>query len=135
MMSTKSRMETKIKIHSPDYIGPGIWYMLHSLAIDSETNNDYDFFVKLLTKTVNNLGCKYCKKHGLEYLSRNNPNLINKNLTPSQYINKFHNTVNIRLGKPIYSLDKSREMFKNICKSCEIGEMKNKFISTKVTLI
>lgn len=121
-MSSKS-------IHNPAYIGPGIWYILHIIALDSDITSDYEFFIKLLRKVVANIGCSSCKKHATGYIQRNNPNKINKQYPPSYYLNKFHNTVNVRLGKPIYTLKESLNHFGEICKECEF---KNEQIVTMV---
>lgn len=105
-------------LHLPKYIGPGVWYVLHSLALDSDREHDFNFFKKVFLKIIHTFGCEVCKQHALKYIKTNPPSKIGPKYLPSEYINKFHNTVNVRLGKPIYTLEKSRELFKEVCHNC-----------------
>jgi len=111
-------METKTEIHNPQYVGPGVWYLSHTLAMAADIDKDYDFFIKFFKKMVNSFGCEKCKQHAQAYITKNPLSQIGDDYLPSLYVNKFHNTVNIRLGKETYSIDKSRAIFESVCKDC-----------------
>jgi hypothetical protein len=89
--------------------GPCVWYLFHTLAhhID-ETSPKFESvkneFISFSFRIATNLPCPECSQHATTYLSKVNPKLIKtKNDLKMLYLN-FHNAVNIRKGKPVFSL-------------------------------
>nr|QBK89681.1 MAG: Erv1/Alr family disulfide (thiol) oxidoreductase [Pithovirus LCPAC001] len=118
----------------PEIVGPGIWFVFHSIAIECDLTLDFNFFSKVITTIIYSLKCKKCKKHAIQYITRNDPyKQINRKFLPSKYINIFHNTVNIFLKKPIYSITESRKQYNQECKSC--GDLKLEIKNTNVDKI
>ena len=52
-----------------------------------------------------NLPCSMCRKHATNYISRVRLDEINTKSKLIDYLYKFHNFVNSRLGKPYYAKD------------------------------
>ncbi len=111
-------METKI--FDPKKIGPGVWYTLHILAEHSDANETPLLFINVLKIIVKTLKCKICRLHATSYIEKNNPydSIVSESRGCYFYINRFHNTVNLRLKKPIYSLTKSKEIYNEECDEC-----------------
>ena len=109
------------KMFDSKTIGPGIWYTLHILAKDCDSNHTPQIFIRILTLLVITFKCKICKLHAISYTEKNNPHdlIILKKQSCFFYINKFHNTVNLRLKKPVYSLNKSEKIYNSKCNSCD----------------
>jgi hypothetical protein len=110
----------------PKIIGPGVWYTLHTLAKECDNGNTPGLFIKVLKIIVYTFKCEKCRFHAVNYIKKNQPEfLILSNRQPcSYYINQFHNTVNIRLGKPVYTHKESNRLYKTSknCKSCELHD-------------
>lgn len=89
-----------MNFNDPKLWGPGVWFTLHLLAMNSTNHNET---IKQMTFILNHLPCETCKQHALQFL---------KSYPPKDYIDvkttnglffwtvKFHNAVNYRLGKP-----------------------------------
>lgn len=93
----------------PEYIGPGVWYLLHikgAHAISQQEKEDYASTFRLFCREFM---CKKCSGHCIEMLN---------NIPPENYFDiedgclrhsvDAHNTVNARLGKPTYDFNTIR---------------------------
>lgn len=90
--------------------GPCIWYLFHTLAHHIDENSSSfesvkNEFISFSFRIATNLPCPECSQHALSYISKINPKLIKtKTDLKMLYIN-FHNAVNIRKGKSVFSLE------------------------------
>ena len=103
---------------SPSVFGPGVWLMIHVLAIDSVNELAIDFFIEWMEKIIYRLSCKICVKHAHDYLMANPPeeyrNIINDDNVPCGMFLwswEFHNSVNKRLGKEIVSYSDAYKLY------------------------
>lgn len=103
----------------PKVIGPGSWFILHWGAWVAREDHEIDFFIKMLYTVINNFPCGDCKKHALEFITKDGPENY-KNWTYNgeklgmfYYLNKLHNWPNSRLGKRIISFDEAYNAFAN----------------------
>lgn len=87
----------------PNYWGPGTWKLFYSIAYTypdkpnlSEKTAALNFFssLKLL------IPCENCKEEYIKFLS-DNPPQVNSKILLNQWILDLHNSINIRLKKPI----------------------------------
>lgn len=91
--------------------GPGLWKYLHALPKYSES-------VDSLKATLHNLDlpCPECRSHYKEYITERPINIIQTRDAGQRWIFDLHNSVNKRLGKPLYP-------YKSCLSDCEkIGE-------------
>ena len=102
----------------PTIWGPHLWFFMHTLSLNYPDNptiidkkNNYDFFFSL-TKIIPCIGCR---NHYTEFF---NKNPINNYLTTKtkliEWVTKAHNNVNKLNNKPIWSIDKVVNHYKNI---------------------
>lgn len=86
------------KFADPNYLGPGIWWTLHTISF---MNLHDDLFLKIFKNTIDNLPCKKCRQHANEWYKNNNFDIYKASENYSQriYTFNFHNEVNRRLGK------------------------------------
>jgi hypothetical protein len=112
----------KIKYQIPvEKTGPGMWVLLHNIAYDiayvSKQSND--IYIYILNVTAKTHPCEICRTHMAEYLSKNP---ITNSTNVFEYMINFHNAVNIRLNKPIMSIQDALDLYgKNIetpCTTC-----------------
>ena len=96
----------------PEIFGPGVWLMIHVLAIDSINDLAIDFFIEWIHKIIYRLSCKFCVKHAHDYLMlhpiEKYRGITNRYGTPDGMFRwswEFHNNVNTRLGKDVINYD------------------------------
>ena len=106
--------------------GPGVWMTLHILSYTSDTLIKAKLFIATLLSIVNNLPCKKCRKHSIDFIKNNNYNpyikLIGSNkkhIGPFKYICKMHNNANKILGKPVINWLQAYEKYSNISEMCD----------------
>jgi len=106
-----------------DYLGPGIWYILHQQALATPWSNK-DQYYKFVQNIIDSLPCDKCRQDALTYLEKNAiSDLFNKKDGLFYWSVRFHNYVNLKLGKPQRGLDIIAE-YKNTehtCNSCTIN--------------
>ena len=73
-------------------LGPGMWLSLHGLA--EEFHNDSKMYKRLVISIFRKIPCNQCSRDAFNYLTRND--ITN----PMEWICKFHNHVNEKIGKP-----------------------------------
>lgn len=103
--------------------GTPTWYLFHSFAehIDDEFYKlNANHVCNLLQQVCSNLPCEDCRQHAITFTRRT----LNSRYIPTkehlkQYFFDFHNSVNVRLNKPIfknydmYKLSKLKPIFEN----------------------
>ena len=98
--------------------GPCVWYLFHTLAHHIKDDNSRFEAVKnelvaFSYRISTNLPCPECSQHANAYLSKINMKMIKtKTDLKMLYIN-FHNAVNIRKGRPVFSLEDADAKYKN----------------------
>ena len=107
----------------PIYIGPGIWYIIHSQALsDLYHEENKEEYVLLINSIADNFPCDLCKIHFKQYIKEHPiEDYFNIKLTDidnSDNIGlfywswKYHNSVNTRLGKDILSFNTALSIYK-----------------------
>lgn len=96
-----------------------LWYLMHSVAKMCSSGPDQQFFSKWLVFLVMLLPCKKCKGHALTYVS-DHPFVVKPNdpRNAFKYTVDFHNSVNVRLGKPVFLESVAWELYTDdlLCK-------------------
>ena len=101
--------------------GNGTWYLFHIIAekITVEIfNKERINLIYILNKICGLLPCPTCSEHANKYLQRINFNLIKNNEDFKIFLFNFHNTVNHRTGKKIFTREELAQKYKN-------GDIKN----------
>lgn len=98
--------------------------MMHVMAkwADEGSEQDKKTYCKNMERLMNDFPCSSCKEHCLAYISRKNPRrYVNKDQGLFIWSWDFHNTVNLRLNKPILSLDDAIAIYSNtyVCAGCD----------------
>jgi hypothetical protein len=115
---------TEVHTHnlSPEYLGPGTWWVWHTQAVYAKTYEERIEVVHLIENTLNHFFCENCKKHGLKYLKEHPlEDVLNLDLGLFKWTVDFHNSGNKFLGKPILSFDEAKQLYlgeEKTCKRC-----------------
>jgi hypothetical protein len=119
MACSKCRFKTDVPRPEKSQWGPLLWTILHSLSLQNQKQSDtyrlkelkqrWKFIYDTLPFII---PCLECRDHCSEYLKENQPTDWNLIQTEKQlsdlntlWFYKFHNSVNIRLLKPLFSQD------------------------------
>jgi hypothetical protein len=70
-------------------------------------------FISFSFRIATNLPCPECSKHATEYLSKINTKMIKTKTDMKMMYLNFHNAVNIRKGKPAFSLEDADAKYRN----------------------
>lgn len=102
------------KLHNPVYVGPGIWFTIHTLAANSRTDSEKEDVIRHIRKLQDRFPCLECKGHFGEYLSKHPPEDTLGGNEDSLFLwtVNFHNAVNYRLKKPQVSYEEAKSIFK-----------------------
>ena len=96
----------------------GIWFCIHVAAKQCDTPEDAEQFINFMNMIAEKLPCMECRAHCKEYMEKHRLEYF-KDVT-DKYGNytgmfkwswMFHNSVNIRLGKPIMKIDVASNMY------------------------
>jgi hypothetical protein len=87
--------------------GTPTWLFFHTFAeqISDELYQQHAREIcNIYVSICKNLPCGYCTKHATQYVGRTlNPHYIHNKTQLKQYLFDFHNSVNVRNGKPIFT--------------------------------
>ena len=86
--------------------GPSIWYLFHTLSFKIKEEEFSSICVELLDiiKIIcKNLPCPSCAQHATEYMQRLNYNSIQNKNDFKMFFFNFHNDVNKRIEKSMFS--------------------------------
>ena len=123
--------------------GNACWYLFHALAEklkpESDTPSNIQTILFHFKQICFNLPCPSCQEHAIKTLEKVNFNNIKNKSDLKTFFWEFHNIVNKRINKPIFSRDKlddmySKAIFINIVNRF-ITVMKSKDISTERTMM
>jgi hypothetical protein len=134
MDKRNSEFETiKKKIANPASFGPGIWYCIHRLARDANTEEKKIKFKEFIENIIYNLPCTTCIEHATAYYKSTplsdfwNLKENGKDVGLFRWAWSFHNEVNSRLKKPIIDWKNAKMLFSDeegVCSSdCGKEEM------------
>lgn len=102
-------------ITNPKYVGPGVWYVIHSIAYYANTLADQKNAIKTITFICEHFPCEKCRGHAQKYIKENpmENNLMKekKELSLFLWTWKFHNAVNYRIGKHIMSWEVAIQLY------------------------
>jgi len=93
--------------------GPCVWYLFHTLAHNIKDDNTARFehikneFLKFSFRIATNLPCPECSQHAKQYLSRINTAAIKTKDNLKVFFLEFHNSVNHRKGKAIFTMEEA----------------------------
>jgi len=112
----------------------GVWYVLHTNAIDTNTRREQQFFIQEFYRIINKLKCDECRRHAAEYARNHNIRSVIDVISPNKrnglfyYTWQFHNAVNRRIGKRTITFEEAWDTFApdhlkyytrvNVCTSC-----------------
>lgn len=85
--------------------GSPMWLSMHHVAMGYSCNptpHEINSMYNYLYSIPGILPCKECKSHASQYIQQHHPNLRNS-CTVQAWVFDFHNSVNNRLGKPIFT--------------------------------
>ena len=93
--------------------GNATWYLFHTLAfkLKEEFSNLIPNLINFIKITCNELPCPDCKEHATKYIKYYNINNVKNRNDLIEYLNKFHNSVNLNLQKPEMSIETSNELY------------------------
>jgi hypothetical protein len=99
---------------SKDLWGPSIWFLFHTLAEKLKPENESEVQIVLFhfKQVCFNLPCPSCQKHATETLQKASIEKIKTREELKQFFWEFHNLVNKRLNKPIFSKNESDNLYK-----------------------
>ena len=100
-----------------ELLGRSTWNLLHSIASVSQKNSLYRklLVIGFMVDLSLLYPCQKCAPHFQKYL-KNNPPLMENNNSFAMWLCRFHNSVNQRLGKPIF--DCTSNSIITPCSSC-----------------
>jgi hypothetical protein len=101
-----------------DVWGPCIWYLFHTLAHHikddiAQFETVKNEFIAFSFRIATNLPCPECSKHANAHLSKINTKMIKTKTDLKMLYVNFHNAVNVRKGKPVFSLEDADAKYQN----------------------
>jgi hypothetical protein len=111
----------------PEVWGPPIWTFFHTLA--EKVNEEYFLSIKntlffYIKRICNFLPCPDCSQHANRFLAKVDVSKIKNKVDFKNMLYVFHNTVNKRKQKPLFSY-----VNVNIYKNYNVGTAFNNFVS------
>lgn len=108
--------ESKIFVQGTEEWGTITWELLHKHASyysDSPTPDESKRKLAFFKSLFDDIPCHVCREETLSYLRGHPLELAMKNgCTLSKWVLDFHNHVNVRLAKPIWSMEAMAKHFK-----------------------
>ena len=103
---------------NPQYIGPGTWNAIHTLAFNAKNATKQQQCIKNIKMLCKQFPCEKCREHALDYI-KTHPMGHSKEKELGLFIWtwKFHNTVNFRIGKPNMSWDMAYHLYDSLKQS------------------
>ena len=98
--------------------GPSVWFMFHTLAYKAVPDKFAEIKIELIQyiqRICANLPCPECTQHATQYMNQN-VRKISAIQTKEQlqyFLIDFHNTVNARKGKPVFTYEQAEEKYKH----------------------
>jgi hypothetical protein len=104
--------------------GPCIWYLFHTLSYKAVPSDFPTIKIELITfiqRICSNLPCPECTQHATQYMQQNVRRItaITTREHLQQFLVDFHNTVNARKGKPVFSYKEADDKY-NLAKTNQV---------------
>lgn len=117
---------------NPVIAGPGIWYVIHTMAANNtKNNNEKKMFIDFIYHLCENFKCGECKVHFEAYLKKHPPELHMSKIHPTlgdigcfEWSWSFHNHVNDFLKKNKPSLEEAYRFYKENTGVCSENDTK-----------
>ncbi len=109
----------------PYEFGPGLWFAIHIMSKNCKTERDEDNFVSFMKIISESMPCEKCRDHCKTFMKThrmsNFKGLLDRygmRIGLFMWSNFFHNSVNLRLGKPILRMEDAYILYDkdNMCK-------------------
>jgi hypothetical protein len=95
--------------------GPCTWFLFHTLAEkikEEQFNDNKETLIKLILRICDNLPCPDCAFHARKQMSNLNANSIKTKEDLKLMLHSFHNIVNQRLNKPVFTVEELNNKYK-----------------------
>jgi len=89
----------------PPLWGKYYWNVLHLIAYTYDPN-EKDKILVLIGNLISTLPCRYCSYHAIIYVYQNPIDLSSRE-TLMAWMNNFHNEVNRRTNKPVFTYEEN----------------------------
>jgi len=135
----------------PNYVGPGVWVSIHIESSSARNKQSQESFCANVREICDKFPCLNCSEHCKSYIKNNPPEKFIgiKMLIDGKYEEigvsiwswTFHNSVNLRLGKPCLDWDTYQGMYiktEKVCsEKCSLSNFspQNKKIKNKMPTI
>ena len=109
--------EEYLKGDSPDVFGPPLWFCLHNAAAHYPIHASPAFAERMKNIIVGLpvlIPCETCKEHATKYIEEKKHTLMEICKTRETLFNffvDFHNYVNIRLEKKVWTYDEAKALY------------------------
>ena len=97
--------------------GPCVWILFHTLAhkvVSEEFNNLKADIIQYIQRICANLPCPECTQHAMEYMKQNSRRI--NSITTKEHLQTFlidfHNSVNVRKGKPTFTYQQAEDKYR-----------------------
>ena len=116
-------MSNHARLHNPVYVGPGLWYSIHTISADAKTPEEKKWAIRYIKNLQHNFPCGDCKIHFGNYIDTHPlESTINGNEEALfLWSFNFHNAVNHRLKKPQVSYDDAKKIYYTDSEFCMAG--------------
>ena len=108
--------------------GPCTWKTIHHFTMAypwDPTPHDKQAMMTFLNSICYNLPCKECKMHCSQYMSKHPPNLTSS-CELQKWAFNFHNNINVRLGKPQFTVAQYQRKYGTAVKIHRENRLKGK---------
>lgn len=99
----------------PEKWGPPLWYKMHMKTFnypENPSNQDKMNVIQFFKNLPNIMPCEKCKKHYKRELIVNPiENVVHSRKSLIKRLVDFHNKVNVRLGKPIFTYKQAYALY------------------------
>ncbi len=108
-------MSNHTRLHNPNYVGPGSWFNIHTLAAWADTPERKKIVAEQIKYIQAHFPCGDCKVHFGNYIETHPLESTFDSNSDSlfQWTVNFHNAVNYRLNKPQVSFTEAKKIFYN----------------------
>lgn len=93
------------------YDGPGIWFSIHVMTLTSTTPQLATAAAYYIRQIVTRLRGTGCRRNAIDYIKSDPPNDHLDQLF--EWTVHFHNSVNRRLGKKLWTVERARRYYTN----------------------
>jgi hypothetical protein len=120
-------MNSSDKRHNqPEVFGPGLWFAIHTMALDATTESLKQAFVVYINSLCDRFPCKTCQPHFKKFIHDNPLDRYwytshGKDIGFFTWTWELHNSVNRRIGKAEVSLKDALAFYqsdKGVCTDC-----------------